>query len=608
MNVKYNPVNIKQVLTEELLPTIVMWNRLEGRPRTQNFDKALKAEVRDALWMLTKQWQMGEFKGDDAGTPVFSKVHITSTHLQKYRAAGKTEETYEDYVPLEAKAEQKLIPFIRAEKEISMDIRLQMGKYWLKLLNKNGLSFEKDFLEAAAFSFTLPPKSADTDYIYAHRETWQFYSIISGRCMDGYKFYEYINQPGQSASDIIPAATSTEKNNVDTLATIDFKNWYNKFYYQPLITKDEAWLPQQLEYQFEASATGASELKTIQAEEYYQGHLDWPAFDIVQGRTTTPGPDKNIYTDTFIPTHVKFEGMPDTRWWKFEDSKTSLGDIKPSTTDLAKLLFMEFGLIFANDWFIIPFRLPVGSLANIEGLTVKNNFGETIWINPTEKENAADLPWSMFKLRSSVQNNTLLLAPAAIKVHESEPLEEILLIRDEMSNMVWGIEKIVPLPMGIGDKGGEVALRVRKFHEKLVEDGGTVSAVLPYAAPISYLSETDVPENWIPFVPVHVPGNNRETQLQRASMLRIIDGDPNDPVKIKPQTSILREGLEARPDAFPYYVHEEEVTRAGIRVVQSFQRTRWINGEVFVWLGMKKKTGRGEGSSGLAFDQIKDVK
>ena len=28
------------------------------------------AEVRDALWMLTRQWQMGEFEGDDAGSPI----------------------------------------------------------------------------------------------------------------------------------------------------------------------------------------------------------------------------------------------------------------------------------------------------------------------------------------------------------------------------------------------------------------------------------------------------------------------------------------------------------------------------------------------------------
>ena len=51
-------------------------------------------------------------------------------------------------------------------------------------------------------------------------------------------------------------------------------------------------------------------------------------------------------------------------------------------------------------------------------------------------------------------------------------------------------------------------------------------------------------------------------------------------------------------------LHEEEVPRAGIRVTQSFQRSRWYGGEVFLWLGMRKETGRGEGSSRLAFDRI----
>jgi len=76
-------------------------------------------------------------------------------------------------------------------------------------------------------------------------------------------------------------------------------------------------------------------------------------------------------------------------------------------------------------------------------------------------------------------------------------------------------------------------------------------------------------------------------------------------------TSVLREGLEnikdGKPDPLAYYIHEEEVPRAGVRIIKSFQRTRWINGEVFVWLGMRKQTGRGEGQSNLQFDQIVNI-
>ena len=77
---------------------------------------------------------------------------------------------------------------------------------------------------------------------------------------------------------------------------------------------------------------------------------------------------------------VTFTGMPNTRWWSFEERKTNFGDVDASTTDLAKLMFLEFALVYANDWFVIPFTLPAGSLANVRGLAVTNIFGERFWI------------------------------------------------------------------------------------------------------------------------------------------------------------------------------------------------------------------------------------
>ena len=55
--------NVDRLLKDEYrIPTITAYNRLEATPRTTNFDRSLKAEVRDAMWMLTRQWQFGEFQ------------------------------------------------------------------------------------------------------------------------------------------------------------------------------------------------------------------------------------------------------------------------------------------------------------------------------------------------------------------------------------------------------------------------------------------------------------------------------------------------------------------------------------------------------------------
>lgn len=598
------PINISDVLLNRTLPTITQWNRLEGRPRTHHFDKALKAEVRDALWMLTKQWQMGEFIANDAGSPISAKAHIHQSSITRYQAAENTFQPYEKNIPLEAKAEQKSIPFTRNQELLSIDLRLHMGNYWIKLLAPTLGTYKADYIRT--YKFELPAESRSTDYIYSQKNDLQLYKAIVGRSMDGYAFLQHLLNGGLASDGITSGADQAA---LDTLGNT-FLTWYKNTFLQPDQQQNNAWLPNQLEYQFECQAEDQPKTTRLTAQEYYDGNLDWYSFNSAEGGGSPNGitDDK---TDSLIPAHVAFDGMPDTRWWKFEDSKTSFADVSPATTDLAKLLLIEFGLIFANDWFLIPFTLPIGKLVNIKGLTVSNNFGEIFWIEAAEASNTANKEWSMFKLKNDgvTTDTSLLLAPTAIKVQEGAPVEEVLFIRDEVANMVWGIETTVASAEGWGVKGGERALQTRRYHEDIVK--GVTSGATPATplndAKVTYLPMTDVPEHWIPFIPVKVDHSTRDIQLQRGSMLRIISGDPEKPAKVKPGTSILREGLDKTTQE-PYYVHEEEIPRAGIRVTQCFQRTRWLNGEVVVWLGMKKKTGKGEGSSNLQFDVLQDVK
>jgi hypothetical protein len=70
-------------------------------------------------------------------------------------------------------------------------------------------------------------------------------------------------------------------------------------------------------------------------------------------------------------------------------------------------------------------------------------------------------------------------------------------------------------------------------------------------------------------------------------------------------TTLVREGLDLMP-AKTYFIHEEEVPRAGSRVTQYYSRTRWTSGRVFTWFRAQKQTGRGEASSGLGFDRLVD--
>lgn len=616
MPTPFTTENLASVIATREIPSVTVWNRLEGRPRTDKFDRALKAEVRDALWMLTRQWQLGEFRGDDAGSPIFAKVRMSATRLQKYSAADQSEEPFDDSVPLEAKVERRPLPFFQGGNDISLDLRLLMGRQWLKMMRPIG-DFAAEFI--AQYPVHEPGLAQQEDAIYcAHPEAWSSFAATAGRRMDGAKLYFHLkDDPANRASDGIPTLAGREAE-VDDLAA-RFVTWFERLISQP--TTSDAWVPPRLEYQFSCSAPEASGEKVLAAEEYYHGHLDWYNVDFDNRQSdlgnvspTEPEPS-TLRTQVLLPTPVSFDGMPNTRWWAFEDGRTNFGDVKPDTTDLAKLLLMEFGLIYANDWFLVPYTLPSGSIGCITGMAVTNVFGERTWIEASGRGSDDDWQrWAMFLANikgkaNEAADTSLLLLPTAPKVQEGRPAEEVMFVRDEIANIVWGIERTIPLPTGENKPGREAAQETRAFLEKDLEGRlGAPPAPPPVAegASIRYQVMNAVPENWVPFIPVHREGDNREIQLQRAALPRILEGDPANLRKVRPRTALLRQGLdEQAPQA--YFLYEEEVPRAGVLVTQGFQRTRWRDGRAWVWLGIRKQTGRGESSSGLAFDQIVDV-
>ena len=58
------------------MPSITYWSRLEPSPRGTSIAESVAARVRDPLWMLTRQWQLGEFQGENAGSPMPANIAI----------------------------------------------------------------------------------------------------------------------------------------------------------------------------------------------------------------------------------------------------------------------------------------------------------------------------------------------------------------------------------------------------------------------------------------------------------------------------------------------------------------------------------------------------
>jgi hypothetical protein len=587
--------DIKLALRERTLPTITTWNRLEARPRSQSFERALQAEVRDALWMLTKQWQMGEFRGSDAGSPVFAKLLMQTTRLTKYQPGAGKPELFDSTIPLETKVERRPIPLHRQKRILSLDLRLVMARQWLALIADLPNDYRAAYITAYPITKPDPTQKSNVD-ICAHPEAWDTFQALAGRAMDGGALYEFLSSdPSHHPETGVVGIDPGDVGPLNDRAT-KFLDWARRFLAQPE-GDDNAWIPEKLEYQFAASAPmpDGSE-KVYVAEEYYAGRLDWYSLDVdaaIAALDAVPGSDvTGLPPDapfTTIPVPVSFSGMPNTRWWTFEEKRTNFGDIDASTTDLAKLFFMEFALVYSNDWFVVPCTLPAGALAKLQGLAVTNVFGERFWIEGAGRGIDKNWSrWSMFTINvrnapaGAMADTTLLLLPTLAKSQDGPPVEEVMLVRDEVANMAWGVERTVALPTGLSRRGSEVAAQTLDFLEMLASGGVAPPVPPPMAAAV------------------------RQVQLQRAAMPRVLPGTPPPPAeKVQPQTMLLREGLDL-PVPTTYFIHEEEVPRAGAQVTQYYSRTRWTSGRVFTWFRARKQTGRGEASSGLGFDRLVD--
>ena len=175
--------DISVALRERLYPSITTWDRLEARPRTQAFDRALQAEVRDPLWMLTKQWQMGEFRGSDAGSPVFAKLLLQTTRLTKYRPVNGTAQLLDSALPLETEVESRPVPLHRQQRITALDLCLVIARQWFALI-ADVADYRAAYRAVYPISSPDPTQAQDVD-VCAHPETWDTFQALAGRAMDG---------------------------------------------------------------------------------------------------------------------------------------------------------------------------------------------------------------------------------------------------------------------------------------------------------------------------------------------------------------------------------------------------------------------------------------
>lgn len=580
-----------------------VYNRLEPQPYQDDFQTSLRAEIHDALWMITRQWQYGEFQGEDTGSAIWADVEMDYTGITRFayegqqptllmKTAGNT--TTEPFPP-EALAEAEPVPF-------NWKTHLQWSLAWRRLLNANGCPADTYDRFVQAFPLRVGTGKAETEAYAADPQQQQWLTILGGKVLDARLFYNDLSTKPNASALLQPALTDASLQAKVNTAGTQMKTWCQGLFCQPasaaIRQPPPGWKTNSLRYGFGIAALKKTNTREAFVAEHALGHLDWYNFDsavnsdavfpnLAAPANQTGEPVNTFHNDTFrfIANPAQFPGMPASRYWEFENGRINLANLNVEASDLTKVLLAEFALVYSRDWQILPYTLPYGSVCRIKKIRMFTDFDETLDVPPLNNTNRE---WCFFNLNQQgsnavPQDSCLLLPQVVADLQEGKPIEHVRFVSSELDNMLWGVEELVPDFLGEGISAKTLFKRLKAYLQDT-----NPAAAKQITAEFWYKLMQEVPEYQIPFMPDGID------KFKRYQLRRHLPG-VNDTDLVTPRGVFLNQTNE---------IERSQVPAASLNVMRTFQRTRWLDGRIVTWLGRKTVKGRPGIVAPLVFDQL----
>jgi hypothetical protein len=608
------------------------WERIEGSSHDDELDAGVEARVADPLWKLARQWQVGELRGDDAGSPIAARLAWTSRPLTAYRpGADGPVVPVPTREPLERVVEAAPAPSAGSAR---LHWSARLGAQLVRRLSRRRL----DDVVTALRRSVGPPVANDALALPGAGTTTV--EVLARRGLDGAALLDARDAQVQEALAALPADRRTA--GIEVIGQWQART-RSRFATPPVDTWDD----HRLEHRFSLTAGAGASETVLTADEYTGGHLDWYSFDVDPASRHQPeaAEDAVGHGDvTAIPTPIRYAGMPAARWWAFEEGGVHFGDIAAAPGDLGRLLLADYATVYGNDWCSVPLRLPIGTIVRVDGLTVFDTMGRRTDVPPAALLDRRQHDRRAFRLYEldgdpSVASGLapLLFLPPSVSGSDAGPaLERVELVRDEAANLAWGIERLVEGPTGravdrlqhwrisTGGDGDAIGTGVSAPGAGGRSPSGSRTAPshtlpgptpdpglprpvpgdLPQPAPERqpgegawrYHLEATAPPFWIPFVPTRI-GSGAQVRLRRARMQEW---------ELLHRSLVGAKGELLQPRK-PMTIEEEEVPRGGITVERRWQTARWVDGSMHVWLQRSKTAGHGERSSGVRWDILDEA-
>src|SRR4051794_489502 len=157
-------------------PSITYWNRIEPSPRSDSIVRGLDAAVRDPVWFLARQWQIGEFHGEDAGSPATVSFRSRATRFESWDVRDGKGQVFDLRAPLESLVE---------DEDVSPNwaLAVELGQVLARLLANAGASSTTIDLFRTAYP---TPRPVDlTPAVRRDAALVRFLRVCGGRSIDG---------------------------------------------------------------------------------------------------------------------------------------------------------------------------------------------------------------------------------------------------------------------------------------------------------------------------------------------------------------------------------------------------------------------------------------
>ena len=125
------------------MPSITSWMRLEPRSRSAEMTTSLQARIYDPLWLLARQWQFGEFQGEDNGSPIMARWRGESARLTRFHSGAIVPKSnidaphFDAGMPLETLVErEQTLSSNQVVKLEKLRLAAEAGQHFLRLLER----------------------------------------------------------------------------------------------------------------------------------------------------------------------------------------------------------------------------------------------------------------------------------------------------------------------------------------------------------------------------------------------------------------------------------------------------------------------------------------